>query len=474
MARFSFTLLILSLLSTKLHSHRWLSTGSIGILGSMSIAANSLTGPAMLSLPATFARSGIIPTTFVLVSVCYLSALCSLHMANSISKVRGNADFKRNVEFSQAFTELWDPRCETWTQLLFWGCVTCLNVSSIVDTSQVVDTFLGHWFPYGGTAAILVESWNHAQFVRWDYDDCPMLDLAACVPFQQYHEQGILLTTGNLITTLAFFPLAMLDLTENAAWQIVGFLILLVTSAQFVFTFLLMPELSLSNVTWWGTDWTDLLGVVLFNFALVIAIPAWLYERDSDVDIETVVYGSSVLSTFLYVLIGLLGSCALPWVSDNMLETLMSGALGPGMQLGASIFAFAIIGLGIPLFSVLSRLNVMGHPRCTRRIGNILAVYFPFALSWVLHDGTAITKLLSWGGVIFTSLVAFILPLTLAIHSIQKLDVDGSVDVYSFFGPSREGQLRSLWVLLAIASVSIAIALAGDFWDATMPTDDDA
>ena len=39
------------------------SMNSIGILGSVAIAANSLTGPAMLCLPATYQRSGLIPTT---------------------------------------------------------------------------------------------------------------------------------------------------------------------------------------------------------------------------------------------------------------------------------------------------------------------------------------------------------------------------------------------------------------------------
>ena len=35
----------------------------IGILGSVAIAANSLTGPAMLCLPATYQKAGLIPTT---------------------------------------------------------------------------------------------------------------------------------------------------------------------------------------------------------------------------------------------------------------------------------------------------------------------------------------------------------------------------------------------------------------------------
>lgn len=51
----------------------------------------------MLHLPATFMRSGLIPTILTLVFVCVLAAFCSLHMANTISKVQGNDNFKREV-----------------------------------------------------------------------------------------------------------------------------------------------------------------------------------------------------------------------------------------------------------------------------------------------------------------------------------------------------------------------------------------
>jgi hypothetical protein len=71
--------------------------GRIGFLGSMSIASNSLTGPAMLNLPATFQRAGLIPTTCTVIFVCILSAMCSLHLANTISKAPGNGNFLKEV-----------------------------------------------------------------------------------------------------------------------------------------------------------------------------------------------------------------------------------------------------------------------------------------------------------------------------------------------------------------------------------------
>ena len=389
----------------------------------------------MLELPAAFAESGIIPTTFTLVFVCFLSAFCSLHMADSISKIPSsrqntdssapprvlyNHDFKSEVEFSSAFSYYWGRR--PWfyvSHFLFWACITCLNISSIVDTAQVVDTILGHTV---GTVALKVG--NGSEWISWNSLQCPPenLRVGRCLPFSGVlHEDNvILLTMGTLLTTIGFLPLALNDLKENAAWQILAFLVLLLTSLQFLIQFAIMiwtsnepfseyssavtSDQSASSTAdmnvddhsrfvwnssefWWGHKWENLFGVVLFNYALVIAVPAWLYERQPHVDVPIVVYGSSYFSTFLYIAIGVLGRLAMPHVSSNMLASLMSGAGGVLIQLGACVFAFFIIGLGIPLFSVWARLNLIGtgglyqQPLCSRFTSNVFAVYFPFGIS---------------------------------------------------------------------------------------------
>ena len=315
-------------------------------------------------------------------------------MANTISKVDGNTHFKREVEYSDAFRFFWGQEWFVITQVIFFGCITCLNISSIVDTAQVVDTFLGNWWPWGGAAAINIHDgvWS---VKRWDNSFCSEEERndGSCTPFSE--TEGLIWTAGNVVVHLLFFPFALLPLKENAGVQVIGFLILLFTSAQFIITFT-SSGLDLSQASIWGKDWDDLFGVVLFNFALVIAIPAWLYEREPDVDVPTVVNGSCALSAGLYIAIGILGCLAMPNVSDNMLQSMMSGSFGVPLQLGASIFAFAIIGLGIPLFSVLTRLNLVGSGMCSEATANVFAVYLPFGLSWFLYDGSAITKLLSW------------------------------------------------------------------------------
>lgn len=428
----------------------------------------------MLNLPATFARSGVIPTIATLIFVCILSSMCSIYMASTISKIPNNGNFKREVEFSEAFRSYWGDRWYYISQALFLCCISCLNVSSIVDTAQVVDTFLGHWWPGGGSAAVLLGGTectflpadalplDPIQWLRWDYSICSEEDLKGgfCLPFQQC-DGLVILTAGNLATILIFLPLALMDLKENSWWQVVGFLVLIVTSIQFVIQFS-MFELHPSYLTMWGDDWGDLLGVVLFNFALVIAIPAWLYEKEPSVDVPTVIYGSNIMSFFLYVALGLLGCMCMPNVSENMLESMMSGVFGTALQLGASIFAFAIIGLGIPLFSVLSRLNLTGSGLCSNATANLLAVYLPFLVSLLLSSGEAVAALLGWGGTIFTSLVAFILPLALSLHVVKNCNQIGSVALFFVGDCGKEAQVRILQVLLCLAICAICFAIIGN------------
>jgi hypothetical protein len=172
-----------------------------------------------------------------------------------------------------------------------------------------------------------------------------------------------------------------------------------------------------------------------------------------------VIYGSTVLSIILYVLVGALGAYAIPQVNPNVLEPMVSGAFGEDMRLGASIFAFFIIGLDIPLFSVLTRYNLVNSGLVSKSNANLLVIYIPWGLSWLFYQGNDIADLLSWGGVLFTSFVAFILPLALALYTLSRCEYPGSIKVG--FSEALWVRKGSLIVLLVAASLSVAVAIGG-------------
>jgi hypothetical protein len=170
---------------------------------------------------------------------------------------------------------------------------------------------------------------------------------------------------------------------------------------QFVLCFAL-DGLSWNYISMWGETWDSMVGVILFNFGLVMAIPSWLAEKKEHIGVGNIVCGSTGISLVLYIVVGILGAMSIPNVNSNMLEPMVSGAFGLPLRMGASCFAFFIIGLDIPLFSVLTRYNLVNAGMCSTRVANILVVYLPWGLGWMFYQGKAINELLDWGGILFT------------------------------------------------------------------------
>jgi hypothetical protein len=121
------------------------------------------------------------------------------------------------VEYSEVFRVFFGQKWYIFSKIIFFFCVTCLNISSIVDTAQTVDTFLAHWVDKGSGAfhfRFFQENGNllHTEWVRWDYSGCSEHQLLEgdCIPF--FEHEGIVLTIGYMAVTAFFVPLALMDL----------------------------------------------------------------------------------------------------------------------------------------------------------------------------------------------------------------------------------------------------------------------
>jgi hypothetical protein len=291
---------------------------SIGFLGAFAIGVNSLCGPALLQLPFQYQQSGIIPTSVSIVLVGILAYFVTMHMSNVVSKIPGNSNFEKPVEFSDPFEVFWSRKAFLMCQVVYFLCTVCLNIAAIVDTAEVVDSFLGHTI---GSAALAVDQ-NEIQY--WDHGPCnrTTVKTGACQPYGGVDDDGdeysnYLISAGYGITMIFFLPICLLDLKENASWQIFAFFVTGNVSVLFIVSFIL-HGLTMENLTWWGHSYSGLLGAILFNYSLVLAMPALLSSKKPSVDTTTVVGSSVVVTTVLYFLVGMLGAMSMSSVNINV------------------------------------------------------------------------------------------------------------------------------------------------------------
>ena len=101
---------------------------------------------------------------------------------------------------------------------------------------------------------------------------------------------------------------------------------------------------------------------------------------------------------------------------------------------------------------------------CTERGANFLAIYLPWGTAWIFYNGGSTTALLGWGGIIFTSMIAFLAPLLMGLHIATTNASDGSISVYGGIELSRRQKILIFYGLLAFSSVAIVLAIIGELY----------
>ena len=80
----------------------------------------------------------------------------------------------------------------------------------------------------------------------------------------------------------------------------------------------------------------------------------------------------------------------------------------------------------------------------------------------MFYNGEATTSLLGWGGIIFTSIIAFLAPLLLALHATKKSDWVALIPIYGKLEFTKSKHITILYGLLIFSIFSIILAVIGE------------
>jgi hypothetical protein len=132
----------------------------------------------------------------------------------------------------------------------------------------------------------------------------------------------MLVTLGFVLTTLLFLPMGRGLLKETIAVQVAAFGVMVVLLTQFTVELVIrgFPV----HVPLFGSHLSELAGVVLFNYAFIVAVPSWLAEKEAHVSVNAVLWSSSLVSSLCYVLFGVMASMSFQEIGVNALVMLTS------------------------------------------------------------------------------------------------------------------------------------------------------
>jgi hypothetical protein len=305
--------------------------------------------------------------------------------------------------------------------------ISCVSqiFAAIVEVSQAMDGFLAS-FVIGKTYALQLSS---MQIIEWSPAACQAasnsvhalengVDIDLCTPFAKA-DYGVI-TLGYLMTTAFFLPLGLGDLKETIGVQIASFIAFFVFFLQFEWEFHEKGFNFADTVPWVGSDFSQLAGVVLFNYAYPITVPSWLNEKKLTVPTSKVIWATSQLSTIIYIVFGLTAAFAFSDTGADMLVVLSSTQVSHRTQLCAAFFSVAIIGSGAPVFCVIVHSILIGDGHFSPRTSLFLGSILPYMVALFMYQGHLLMDILNWAGLVVNGLVASILPLVLAYVAYKK------------------------------------------------------
>eukprot|EP00466_Bigelowiella_natans_P002565 jgi/Bigna1/84136/fgenesh1_pg.124_\ len=439
-----------------------LGSKTIGKLGSYVLLINNITGPGLVVLPLAFQQ----------VTCCMI--------AESMTCIPGNEHFQGRVEFTYLAKRFLSRKAFLAVLFLFILSLVTTNISSIVESGQVLDKAL-----LAAGAACALELYPDPKFLCITDDNS---DSGSDSVFGDKY----VISVGFLAILVISIPLGYLNLDDNIVVQVVSFIgksyvrLVVICTAWVVFFGLegidasLCPSFASNSAAF---------GYVFFNYSFVITVPSWINEKSlvvgvyigvvlsqillllidaiyminppqrPDVTVSSLIWNTTFIGMLFFLLVGILGSMAQKYDGDADLLTVLTGK-EKATWIRVLTFSFPLFALfnmsalnswsmllldftvtSIPVFSIIMRYNLLENRICGTSAANFCVLFYILwkkgrvrvnavdAISFgkQVYGGNSINYILAWAGIVTVGPLNFVVPAWVYLVSSKRISGGGTV-----------------------------------------------
>lgn len=230
----------------------------IDFSGSVALLLNNIVGPGMVLFPALFQAAGWLPVAIVLAVVSLLCTLSGLMLTQAMALMPGNHDYSERVEYTTVAKLLLPRRWYLLVQIIFQLAYGSVLMSTIIESAQIMDwTFVG---VTNSTYALeIAPRFGHVLHSHG-------VDPATAVtPFGGQY----VLTLGFGAVAVFCLPFGALTLGQNIILQKIAVTLLAAILGVWIYLFDEQGFVA-ERVPVIGTRFDKVLGVVIFNYAMIM------------------------------------------------------------------------------------------------------------------------------------------------------------------------------------------------------------
>jgi amino acid permease len=390
-------------------------TGSINDFGGKHISAfqsvclllNNVTGAAMVLYPVLFQSAGWVAPIACMILIAVLTGASSLCLVKTMQLIPGNECYQQRFEFTNVAKHFLSDGLFKVVFAFFVLSLLTSAIPLIIQSAQVMDFLLVAVF--GKTCGL-----QFTPSVQWT---CTSNNVSNVDPFGA---DIVILSVGVVAIAALCIPIGYLNLDDNMNIQM-GATFAMVTILGIWLVFFSTLGLDAANMPAFGTDYSKVLGIVVFNYCFVTAVPSWINEKSPSVSIPRSIVLALSGSTLIFVSLGAFGALAYASFPDStdVLDKLNQSG-NTLMRVTYFLFPFVVNLTTIPIVSIVIKYNFLSNQVVSKPVANFIAVILPWLIAIPLYTGAGFNTIITWTGAFVSGIVNFIVPMYMYVLAIRK------------------------------------------------------
>lgn len=412
---------------------------------------NNITGPGVPGLPNMFAEAGWLPPVICILVIWLMTTVSSCMYAEAMAAIPGNEGFKGRIEYSSIVQYYFGRNWYIAAQIGLNGALQSLNIISVIQSAQVMDTAISALFkkscglnitPFQNT---LTDNDGVGHPVAGSTDFFSCIDT---VDLDNGHPWGchVVLSLGFVLTAAMAIPCGRWNLDDNMIVQRVAFVLTIICWLVWIIAVLASTDHAVGvpaiNTNPDTGSIAGVLGNVLFNFGFVTTVPSWINEKKPSVSVNKSLWGATTLCIIIYVIIGIPGAYVFSDVlqgpvtgtcqrnvddstfncPNDLMQVMTNPSTAPWgdnhaatIMLQTSVYMFPIVAVvsSIPVFSIVIKYNLVENGM-SERAGFLWGVVFPWLTAFpLLYMPDILAQFVNFTSLVFVSFTDFIVPFAL-------------------------------------------------------------
>lgn len=362
-------------------------------------------GYPLINMSLVYYQAGVIPTVLLFIFFSVLSAFLNLLFSDGIALLEGNEKYELNLEFSGLAKELFSRKGYYVFLAVYLTYQVAANIAMCRIVAQAADDFVvlcsGH--AYG------LQFYPHVEWVK----------AGSSAYFYANPDHTVLaITAGYLITVAILAPMAFFQLF--AALWIQAILLFFVALACVEFVAFFVKQGLEAQVPLFGSNWTQVMGPIIFNLGVGAAMPLWLNQKRPDINTKGVVLGVSFSSMILNIALPVLGVYVYgSEITADIFELMTTIKPTTLCRIAVYVYTLTVVGASIPINSITVKNNLYTEIWANVPFTWMLGIFFQFMVGWLTLSGGIFMTFLNYVSLFLGGFSGFFFPLIM-YYLLQK------------------------------------------------------